>query len=77
MPFYDFRCKQCEHTFSVRATFKEKEAGLHPACPVCQADETQQVLSAGILIGLSAGLNERSFASSAPMCGCGSQGCCG
>ena len=51
MPFYDFRCKQCEDLFTVRATIKEKEQGLQPACPVCQAPETQQVITAGILLG--------------------------
>ena len=70
MPFYDFRCKQCDHTFTMRASFQEKEAGLHPQCPVCQATETQQMVTSGILIGHAIGvLKER------PPFGGG--GCCG
>jgi len=76
MPFYDFHCKQCEHTFTVRASFQEKEAGLHPECPVCHAAETKQILTAGIFIGqASGGPSDRS--SSGPGCACGSGGCCG
>ena len=56
MPFYDFRCKQCNHTFTVRASFQEKEAGLRPQCPVCQATETQQLLTSSIFIGQAVGV---------------------
>jgi putative FmdB family regulatory protein len=77
MPFYDFRCTQCEHTFTVRATFQEKEAGLHPPCPVCSAIETRQMLAAGIFIGHAIGGFERSFPSVGQSCGCGPGGCCG
>lgn len=73
MPFYDFRCKQCDHLFTVRATIKKKEAGLQPECPACHQQETQQVITAGVLIGRTVG-NGRS----APVCNprAGS-GCCG
>lgn len=80
MPMYDFRCQECGNPFTVRASFKEKDAGLQPECPVCHGQETQQVLTAGIFIGQTAG------GSSLPLpmmgggagCGCGSGGCgCG
>lgn len=80
MPLYDFRCKQCGHPFTVRASFKEKDAGLQPECPVCHAPETQQVLTTGIFIGQAAAGDGRSFPLpiSGPTCGCGSGGCgCG
>lgn len=77
MPFYDFRCKHCEHTFTVRASFQEKEAGLYPECPSCRATETQPLLTAGIFIGQTPGREERPFLSSGPRCGCGPGGCCG
>jgi putative FmdB family regulatory protein len=80
MPFYDFRCKQCGHQFTVRASFQEKDAGLNPECPVCHELETQQVLTAGILIGQTTGGDGRSLPLplSGPSCGCGSGGCgCG
>ncbi|MBE2220633.1 MAG: zinc ribbon domain-containing protein [Anaerolineae bacterium] len=80
MPMYDFRCKQCGHPFTVRASFKEKDAGLQPECPMCHALETQQVLTTGIFIGQAAGGSSESLPLplSSPSCGCGSGGCgCG
>lgn len=80
MPFYDFRCRQCGHSFTVRASFQEKDAGLQPACPVCHAVETQQVLTTGIFVGQAAGSSGSSLSlpMSGPTCGCGSGGCgCG
>jgi putative FmdB family regulatory protein len=50
MPFYDFQCNQCKQTFEVWATFREKEAGLHPLCPNCQSEEVHQVVSAGFVM---------------------------
>ena len=80
MPLYDFRCKQCGHPFTVRASFKEKDAGLQPECPMCHAVKTQPVLTAGIFIGQAAGGSSESLPlpMSGPTCGCGSGGCgCG
>jgi len=81
MPIYDFRCKECGHAFTVRASFKEKDAGLQPECPVCYAMETQQVLTVGVVIGQVAGGDSSSLPPpirSGPACGCGSGGCgCG
>ncbi len=77
MPFYDFRCKQCGHAFTVRASFEEKDAGLEPECPICQATETQQLLTAGIFIGGATGSGDRSLPLAGPTCGCGPEGCCG
>ncbi len=81
MPLYDFRCKQCGHPFTVRASFQEKDAGLQPECPVCHAVETQQVLTVGVFIGQTAGGDSSSLTlpmKSGPTCGCGSGGCgCG
>ncbi len=80
MPMYDFRCKQCGHPFTVRASFQQKDAGLQPECPVCYALETQQMLTVGIFIGQAVGSDGRSLplSMSGPSCGCGSGGCgCG
>ena len=46
MPFYDFHCDECQATFTVRASLKEKEAGLKPECPQCHSQETEQVITA-------------------------------
>ncbi len=50
MPVYSFQCQDCQEVFDVRASFKEKEAGLQPQCPKCQSQETKQVITAGLLI---------------------------
>ncbi len=78
MPMYDFRCIQCGHPFTVRASFKEKDAGLQPECPVCHAVETQQVLTVGVFIGQTAGGSSLPLPMMGSGCGCGSGGCgCG
>jgi putative FmdB family regulatory protein len=76
MPFYDFRCRHCENLFTIRATIKEKEDGLQPVCPVCQSDETRQMITAGILLGQAVTGNDRSLPSTCCGPGAGS-GCCG
>jgi putative FmdB family regulatory protein len=73
MPFYDFRCKRCDHVFTIRASIKEKEAGLKPECPVCRQQETQQVITAGVFIGQATG-NGRVAPICSPLAG---PGCCG
>jgi putative FmdB family regulatory protein len=52
MPLYDYQCQGCQFVFEVRASFKEKEAGLQPECPQCHSQETHQVLTAGLLLHL-------------------------
>ena len=71
MPLYDYQCQDCQTIFEVRATFKEKEAGLKPACPTCQSQQTRQVLTSGLLL--------RIISDNAPEGGCacgGGSGCC-
>lgn len=43
MPTYDYRCQHCGSVFEVFATFKQKEAGLHPECPECHSKKTEQI----------------------------------
>jgi len=50
MPFYAFQCEQCGEAFDVRASIKEKEAGLKPECPKCHQKKTRQVITAGLVI---------------------------
>jgi putative FmdB family regulatory protein len=72
MPIYNFQCEQCAETFEVRATFKEKEAGLEPECPLCHSKETHQMITAGLVLRSSGGAN-------LPIPGCGPNagpGCC-
>lgn len=71
MPLYVYECLHCQTVFEVRATFKEKEAGLKPECPQCQSKETRQRISAGLLLKGTGHVP-------APNCGPNaSPGCCG
>jgi putative FmdB family regulatory protein len=71
MPFYEYQCEGCSNVFEVRATIKEKEAGLKLACPKCGGRKVRQRLTAAV--GLRGGPK-----SSPPTCGPNSgPGCCG
>ena len=74
MPFYAFQCEQCAEDFEVRATIKEREAGLHPACPNCHTTHVKPKITAGLVMHGSDG---GSLSSAAAACGCGRGGCCG
>ena len=71
MPFYEFECKDCGEVFEVRASIKEKEAGLALACPKCGSHEARHKLSAALMLHIS-----KEF--SPPTCGPNAgPGCCG
>jgi putative FmdB family regulatory protein len=72
MPVYDFQCNHCQTVFEVRASIKEKEAGLEPECPNCESQDVHQLLTAGLL--LHAGGPAISLSSCGPNAG---PGCCG
>lgn len=72
MPIYNFQCDECAEVFDVRASFKEKEAGLVPQCPKCHSKETHQLITAGLVLRGSNGANI-----SLPGCGpSAGPGCC-
>ncbi len=50
MPIYEYQCKHCEAVFEVRATFKEKEAGLKPECPQCHRKQARQLLTSTLFL---------------------------
>lgn len=71
MPIYDFQCTQCNEVFEVRATIREKEAGLRPECPICKSLEVRQQITAGLFL-------HSSLRMTTPGCGPNSgPGCCG
>lgn len=73
MPIYSFRCEACDTSFEVRASFKEREAGLNPICPACQSSKVQQIITAGLLLRGSNGSRVV-----VPACGPSAKpGCCG
>jgi putative FmdB family regulatory protein len=71
MPLYDYQCKDCSEGFEVRATIKEKIAGLSLVCPKCGSHEAKQLLTTAAMVHGGKEL--------APMvCGPNSgPGCCG
>ena len=72
MPFYNFQCEQCGETFDVRASIKEKEAGLDPECPKCHTKTARQLITAGLVIRGSDGSRV-----ALPACGpSAGPGCC-
>jgi putative FmdB family regulatory protein len=74
MPFYAFQCEQCHEVFDVRATIKEREAGLQPECPSCHELQVKPLITAGLVVRGSDG---GSISSSGSAYGCGGGGCCG
>lgn len=50
---YEYRCKECDTVFDVKATIEEKEEGLHPECPSCGSTETGQMFGAVGILGAS------------------------
>ena len=71
MPLYDYQCKDCGETFEMRATIKEKEAGLALVCPKCGSHEARQLIS--VALNLHGG-REISHSGCGPNAG---PGCCG
>ena len=77
MPLYDYQCKHCQAVFEVRATFKEKEAGLEPACPQCRSKKTHQLLTSGLFLRQSHGGQSAGSPTCGPNCAGGNCGSCG
>lgn len=42
MPNYDFRCRKCEHRFTVKVAIKDRES---VTCPQCGDGDLQQLFS--------------------------------
>jgi putative FmdB family regulatory protein len=75
MALYDYRCQNCGTVFTLRATFKEKDAGLDPVCPVCHVQDARHIISAPLLAGVNALSKSYSLPLQAGSC-CASGGGC-
>jgi putative FmdB family regulatory protein len=42
MPFYDYRCQQCPHTWTEEASIKSAPT---TTCPACQKEAAQRLIS--------------------------------
>ncbi|MCB1168604.1 MAG: hypothetical protein KDK33_20785 [Leptospiraceae bacterium] len=72
MPYYDFRCEDCNQTSEVKLSLAEKEKGAEVECPHCHSKKMNQLFAA-VAVGSSDRLPERSFESGGacgPACGC-------
>ncbi|MEJ5363113.1 MAG: zinc ribbon domain-containing protein [Spirochaetota bacterium] len=45
MPAYEYRCDDCNETFTVIASMSEKEKGLQVVCKICGSTNVRQVYS--------------------------------
>lgn len=43
MPFYDYRCQDCDTTFEVKRSMSEQGETSTPDCTCCGSQETQRV----------------------------------
>lgn len=43
MPWYDYRCEECEETFEVRRSMSEDDGDQGPVCPECGGEETSRL----------------------------------
>ena len=49
MPTYNYKCKDCKHTFSIEASIDEK-SNLEPVCPECEGTNIIQIFkSVGVI----------------------------
>lgn len=69
MPTYNYKCRDCEHKFSIEAKISEKSDGLDLSCPECEGRDIFQTFNK---IGIIGGNSSESCSSSS--CG-GCSGC--
>lgn len=43
MPWYDYRCDDCDETFEVRRPMSESDGDETPECPGCGGRETRRL----------------------------------
>ena len=43
MPIYEYRCKDCEHDFTIIESLKDHE-GAEPNCPECKSSSVERVI---------------------------------
>lgn len=72
MPYYTYQCEECGAKLDIRASIREKEAGLKTECPQCHSTKMKQMITAGWTI---VGNSQRNGGSSG--CSGNNSGCCG
>ena len=49
MPLYDYRCTNCEHTFSKFHNFDNRHKPENEPCPECNHESVKYIMSAPII----------------------------
>ena len=69
MPLYEFKCRECEHTFEVRQAWKDP----FPDCPEC-AGEVKKVFHPAALVFKGSGWHVNDYGKSGPVNGSSTNG---
>ena len=69
MPNYKYKCRDCENTFSVKSSIKEKSEGLDLVCPECESEDVFQLFDS---IGVVGGGSKTSSCSGTSCSSCSS-----
>ncbi|MFW5981451.1 MAG: FmdB family zinc ribbon protein [bacterium] len=69
MPTYNYKCRNCKNTFSIKASIKEKSKGLKAICPECEGKDIFQTFNS---IGIMGGSKRKSSGSGSS---CSSSSC--
>ncbi|MFW6007183.1 MAG: FmdB family zinc ribbon protein [Bacillota bacterium] len=72
MPTYKYKCRDCESTFTIKSTIKEKNEGLKLVCPECEGKDVFQMFDS---IGVVGGGSKTSVSCSQTSCPSGCNGC--
>lgn len=70
MPLYEYRCEDCEATFTQFASIAEKAKGLPVVCRICGSERVKQVFTGISLIGGNRGGTTGSGGGCRPGGGC-------
>jgi len=77
MPTYVFQCLDCQESFDVRASMREKEAGLAPECPRCNGPHVRQLITGTFVVGSNRPPNPLPTTGRGCWGGGPGSGCCG
>jgi putative FmdB family regulatory protein len=73
MPFYDYKCKDCEKVFEIEKGMNEE---VHPKCPHCKSSHTVRKFNrVGRMAGISDTMSHEGYESSGSCSSCSSGVC--
>ena len=60
MPIYEYRCKDCEHDFTIIESLKDHE-GAEPNCPECKSSSVERVIGSAPSVRIVVAWSGRGF----------------